>query len=49
MSRTTRLFSNFSRDDDRDTGRGRSVASLARHADANLMYGSVHAVRQHDG
>jgi hypothetical protein len=20
-----------------------------RHADANLMYGSVHAVRQHDG
>jgi hypothetical protein len=28
MSRTTRLFRNFSRDDDRDTGRGRSVASL---------------------
>ena len=26
-----------------DTGRG------PRHADANLMYGSVHTVRQHDG
>ena len=26
--RTTRLFRKFSRDDDRDTGRGRSVASL---------------------
>ena len=46
--RTARLFRNFSRDDDRDTGRGRSVASL-RHADANLMYGSVHAARQRDG
>jgi hypothetical protein len=22
---------------------------VPRHADANLMYGSVHAVRQHDG
>jgi hypothetical protein len=26
--RTAQLFRNFSRDDDRDTGRGRSVASL---------------------
>jgi hypothetical protein len=25
------------------------VRCVPRHADANLMYGSVHAIRQHDG
>jgi hypothetical protein len=26
-----------------------TVSRVPRHADANLMYGSVHAGRQHDG
>jgi hypothetical protein len=38
----------FSRDDDRDTRKG-PVSCVPKHADANLMYGSVHAARQYDG
>jgi hypothetical protein len=46
--RTAELFRNFSRDDDHDTRKG-PVRCVPRHADANLMYGSVHADGQHDG
>jgi hypothetical protein len=46
--RSARLVMNFSRDDDRNTGRG-PVRRVPRHADADVMYGSVPVVRQHDG